>query len=326
MAPVIAPLPAPITTPVTTPVPGQIAAPAPAETKPSFDIARVDRSGQAVVAGRAQPDATVTLLDNGKPVAKAQADSNGQFVIIPKAPLPSGGQELSLSQAGADGKVTAGDTPVLLVLPDRAPPPKLAPSPAPTPAPLPAEPVLAVLTPPNAPPVVLQGPPPVEGEKLQLQAVDYTDKGAIGFAGTATPGAMIRLYIDNQPAGEARADARGRWNLMPDILVSAGVHALRMDELTSSGAVAQRIEVPFQRAEPAVVEVTSEEHAGGRIVVQPTQNLWRIARHVYGKGMLYTDIFRANRDQIKDPNLIFPGQIFALPPNAVTPPSSSTLK
>ena len=93
MAPVIAPLPAPITTPVTTPVPGQIAAPAPAETKPSFDIARVDRSGQAVVAGRAQPDATVTLLDNGKPVAKAQADSNGQFVIIPKAPLPSGGQE-----------------------------------------------------------------------------------------------------------------------------------------------------------------------------------------------------------------------------------------
>jgi nucleoid-associated protein YgaU len=49
------------------------------------------------------------------------------------------------------------------------------------------------------------------------------------------------------------------------------------------------------------------------MVVQPGQNLWRIARHTYGRGVRYTVIYAANRDTIRDPRLIYPGQVFALP-------------
>ncbi len=42
-------------------------------------------------------------------------------------------------------------------------------------------------------------------------------------------------------------------------------------------------------------------------------SLWRIARRAYGDGMNYTLIYEANKDQIKDPNLIYPGQVFNLP-------------
>jgi nucleoid-associated protein YgaU len=45
-------------------------------------------------------------------------------------------------------------------------------------------------------------------------------------------------------------------------------------------------------------------------------NLWQISRRVYGKGMRYTVIFDANQPQIRDPNRIFPGQIFVVPPEA----------
>ena len=48
-------------------------------------------------------------------------------------------------------------------------------------------------------------------------------------------------------------------------------------------------------------------------IVQPGNSLWRIARRVYGEGMEYTVIYQANQDQIRDPDLIFPGQIFNLP-------------
>jgi len=48
-------------------------------------------------------------------------------------------------------------------------------------------------------------------------------------------------------------------------------------------------------------------------VIAPGQNLWLIARHVYGHGTLYTLIYTANSKLIRDPNLIFPGQAFAIP-------------
>ena len=49
------------------------------------------------------------------------------------------------------------------------------------------------------------------------------------------------------------------------------------------------------------------------VTVQPGFSLWRIARETYGEGVLYVKVFEANRDQIRDPDLIYPGQIFTVP-------------
>lgn len=51
------------------------------------------------------------------------------------------------------------------------------------------------------------------------------------------------------------------------------------------------------------------------ITVQPGHTLWAISRQRYGAGELYVVIYRANRSQIRDPDLIYPGQIFTLPDN-----------
>lgn len=76
--------------------------------------------------------------------------------------------------------------------------------------------------------------------------------------------------------------------------------------------------MPFQRS-----AVTPDVLAGGSIVVQPGHSLWRIARQTYGGGVLYTLIYTANAEQIRDPDLIYPGQVFQLPtqpPNSVPNP------
>lgn len=49
------------------------------------------------------------------------------------------------------------------------------------------------------------------------------------------------------------------------------------------------------------------------VTVQPGASLWRIANEAYGDGLLYVQLYEANKDQIKDPDLIYPGQIFELP-------------
>jgi nucleoid-associated protein YgaU len=49
------------------------------------------------------------------------------------------------------------------------------------------------------------------------------------------------------------------------------------------------------------------------VAIVPGNSLWRIAQQIYGEGLRYTVIYEANRTQIKDPNLIYPGQVFLLP-------------
>ena len=78
--------------------------------------------------------------------------------------------------------------------------------------------------------------------------------------------------------------------------------------------MAARIEVPFQRD-----QLPEGSMAEGRVVVQPGNNLWRLARAAYGRGVRYTVIYEANRDQIRNPRLIFPGQVFTVPAMAAAP-------
>lgn len=288
------------------------------QAAPRFDIVRVGPGGNAVIAGRGAPDAEVALLDNGTEIGHARADASGQFVVIPDRKLPAGGQELALREQGPDGNAVKGDAPALVVVPERAGKGKAGKGHDGAAADSAPRSAVAVLAPPDAAPRLLSVPSDEPGRKGQvaLRVVDYDAKGAIRFAGTARPGSVVRLYVDNRPVGEARADAEGRWGMAPAGRLDPGGHMLRADALGAGGKVVSRAELPFQRAAFG----PDDAHAG-RIVVQPHQTLWRIARHVYGHGTRYTLIYAANRDQIRNPNRIYPGQVFALPESGGAKPA-----
>ncbi len=79
--------------------------------------------------------------------------------------------------------------------------------------------------------------------------------------------------------------------------------------MDKKGKVVARVEFPFSLAQPI-----KGLAAGAFVVVQPGNSLWRLARRTYGAGLSYSVIYKANKKQIKDPNLIYPGQVFSLPP------------
>ena len=275
---------------------------------PTFDIVRVAPDGAAVIAGRAEPGATVIVRENGQAVGQVQADGHGSWVMTPSAKLVPGAGELTVTAKGASGTEVAALAPVLVVVPAPAAPTATPPA-NPTGAAAPSAPVLALLAPPGAPSRVLQGPnSAAPGRKLGLDTVDYDEHGAIRFSGSAPPDAPVRVYVDNASVGDAKAGGDGRWAMSPPTEVQPGVHTLRLDQITSDGRVSARVEMPFQRETLAVSQV-----ANGQVVVQPGQNLWRLARRAYGSGMRYTVIYMANRDQIRDARLIYPGQVFAVP-------------
>ena len=288
-------------------------APPASQIAPTFDVVRVSPEGSAVIAGRAAPGAEIVVRGGDQEIGRARADARGEWVLVPDKPIAPGTQEITLAARDPDGTETAGQGSVVLAVPEQQPtrPPGTAlagEAPSTTSPPT----ALALLMPPAGPPRVLQGPVATPG-KLGLGTVDYDDQGGIRFAGNAPPGAPVRVYVDNAPVGDARTDGSGAWMLTPGGTVSEGMHRLRVDQLDLAGRVRARIEVPFQRAAVPAAPQSASGSAGERVVVQPKQNLWRIARLAYGRGTRYTVIYAANRDQIRDPNRIFPGQVFATP-------------
>jgi nucleoid-associated protein YgaU len=189
---------------------------APVSSVPVFDIARIERTGDAVIAGRAAPGAIVELLRNGEPHDQAVADQSGQFVMAPPR-LPPGSYELTLRSRQTDGK-------------------------------------------------------------------------------QATSPQSVAVALEAAESSPVRSRAEAPFNV-PET------------------AAANR-SVPEQTAGSSQALPPSDGGSRSEVVVSRGDSLWRISRTTYGTGERYPLVLKANRDKIRDPDLIYPGQSFVLPKQA----------
>ena len=174
-----------------------------------------------------------------------------------------------------------------------------------------AEETLVMIAPPAGAATLVQPPSaagvPKSGD-LAMSTLDYDESGHVTVTGQATPGAVVRGYVNDKMVAEGQAGADGRWRLAPPDPIGPGKHKLRLDRLAKDGKPVARLELPFER-----VAVPPGAGDSRRLVVVRGDNLWNIARAHYGDGLHHTMIYGANKDQIRDPDLIYPGQVFSLP-------------
>lgn len=270
---------------------------------PSFDIVRITPQGDTVMAGRAKPGCKVEVYDGATKIGEVTADGRGEWVFVPSAPLPPGSRQLSLRMNCLDGSVVKSITDVILVVPEKGKDIAGKPTTKPT-QPL----VIKVPTKPGGRIEILQKPRVGADIPLTIDAVDYDDSGRLDVIGKAPAKATVNLYLNNEFLGLGKSDGRGLWRQTPDRKVKPGIYTLRADHVDDKGKVKSRIEVVFARSVPL-----TGIKPGTLVVVESGHSLWRIARNTYGTGFRYTVIYEANKKQIKDPNLIFPGQVFSLP-------------
>ncbi len=310
---------------------------------PTFDVVRVNADGHAVIAGRAVPESTVVNYDNGVEFGRVKADDRGEWVFVPDSPLAPGTHTLRLKMVMGELPPVNSVEDVIIVVAERAkdtpaavaatPAPAPAPAPASTPASTAATPApapapsgtdgggaLAVKITPDGASTVMQKPGPESTVKLSVDAIDYDDRGRLSISGSAEPESKVQLYLDNGFVGQAQAgsdtgEGRGGWSMSPETAVDPGLYTLRADQIDDGGKVVQRVELPFSRAERTPELATKLAARENTVIVQPGNSLWRIARSNYGEGIRFTVIYQANADQISDPDLIYPGQVFKLPEN-----------
>jgi nucleoid-associated protein YgaU len=303
----------------------------PIPDEPVFDVARIESSGDAVIAGRATPGASVELMRNGEPRDRTVADQSGQFVMVPSR-LPPGNYELTLRSSLPDGKQATSKQRVPVALEqdhnDQA---------------------MAASATPDAPRVVpaKQMTPNAQATPIAVESVEVEPGGKLKVSGRSFPGAALRLYLNDTYLASSRAAAEGHFAFTVSQPVAPGSYRARLDEIASdSAAIRSRAEVPFDIPQPeaavpghaapfqvakqqdtvgagtsgvagaatsegAAVSVTGPKRA--TTVVTRGDSLWRISRATYGAGEQYAAIFGANRAQIRNPNRIYPGQVFTLP-------------
>ncbi len=339
--------------PVAAPAPVAVAeAPEPeqAQQVPEFDTFRVEPDGSMVIAGRAEPGQTVDVILAGEAIDRVVADAGGNFVALPVAGPAAQPRRLSLL-ADPEGDAIASTT-SYIVAPIAAPvviaavedpEPNVTPEAPQAPADVQAVPSIAAPQAPTVPDTDLAPAAPVAPTVLQadadgvrvvqasptltapeaqpnvaLDAITYDPDGEVQLSGRATGDGAVQVYIDNEPVTASPVTEGGDWRIdLPDI--ATGVYTLRIDEVDAEGGVVSRLETPFRREEAAdVAAVLAEETSvdGFEVAVrtvQPGATLWAIAEENLGAGIFYVEVYEANRDLIRDPDLIYPGQIFRIP-------------
>ncbi len=285
-----------------------------AEIDPSFDVVRISRGGTGVLAGRAEPDSLVEVLVDGKVIANVRADRNGEWVLILEEPLVPGTVEMGLRATPDGGTPKTSEELVVIAVPEPLKPQRFAEREG--------EGVVAVLTPRSGDggSRIMQKPglatPGEVGDSLVIDTIDYGAGGETVLAGRALPRSIVRIYLDNVFIDEMRASDDGRWSATTAMSLDDGEHILRIDQVITEGEVQLRVVQPFRAGialDPALAE--------SRVVVQPGNTLWTIARKLYGRGTRFTMIFQENSEQIVDPDLIYPGQLFRLPESQADPQS-----
>ena len=258
---------------------------------PSFDVVRIDPKGNMVMAGRAQPNAVVVILDGDKEIGRGVADARGEWVFLPPTPVPPGTRQFSLKTPGTGGaKDLFSQNVVVMSVPERN-----------------GEILIVEQSRDGGKSRVLQGPNAPGAGGLTVEAIDYAADGTFTLNGKADAGGTVQIYLDNAFIGSAVADAKGRWEVAPKSKAAEGKHSIRADQLGANNNVIARVEVPF------VLDPAQANMAPGAITVVKGNSLWRIARRNYGEGIMYSLIYEANKDLIMDPDLIYPGQVFNLP-------------
>lgn len=311
---------------------------------PAFDTFRVEGDGLFVIAGKAKAGEVVDVMLAGEMVERVTADANGSFGAVLMLDPSDDARRLGLL-ADPDGKAVPS-VETFLVEPFTTKP--LVDVPEEVVGPIVVGAVSATVAPPsegtapeivasddgtsgNTAPTVLVADQdgvrvvtsdtdlaPAITANIALDTITYDPDGEVAIAGRATGDGFVQVYIDNQPITTSRIVEGGNWQTdLPE--VDTGIYTLRVDEVDNEGTVISRLETPFKREEPETVaavlaEDTAQEGFDIAVrTVQPGATLWAIAQEELGDGVLYVAVYEANRDLIRDPDLIYPGQVFRVP-------------
>ena len=250
----------------------------------SFDLVRIEKSGNIIVAGRNSHESNVSIVINKKVVATEHTNKDGEFVYAPVTALKPGNYVLYL--VDADKNIKSEDS-VFLYISDQG-----------------YKNSVSLLMTKNGS-QVMQAPVLMDGD-LIVSKIDYLDTGRMVVTGKALPRLRVSLSLDDKYLGFARVSDYKNYGLGANVgkLESGKEYKLNIRLHDGHGTTIANIEHKF-----IMPEMTDDNNTF--YTVRRGDCLWIIARNFLGRGVLFTMI--AERNTIKNPDLIYPNQLLQIP-------------
>ncbi|MCQ2568334.1 MAG: LysM peptidoglycan-binding domain-containing protein [Alphaproteobacteria bacterium] len=270
---------------ITPPVPEPIVKPVARQiNSPSFDLVRIENSGNIIIAGRNVRESNISILINKKIVATKHTNKSGEFVYAPSDALAPGNYVISLIDT--DKNIKSEDS-VFVYVSERG-----------------YKNSVSLLMTKNGS-KVMQAPELMDGD-LVVSKIDYLDTGRMVVTGRALPKLRVSLSLDDKYLGFARVSDYKNFGLGADIgkLESGKEYKLNVRLHDSEGTTVANIEHKF-----VMPEMTGDDNTF--YTVRRGDCLWIIARNFLRRGVLFTMI--AERNNIDNPDLIFPNQLLQIP-------------
>ncbi len=255
---------------------------------PSFDIVRIEKGGNVVIAGRWEPYQIISIIVNGRVVATERTNHDGEFVYSPVKPFEAGNYTISLT--AGEPAVKSVDK-VFVYISEHG-----------------YENSVSLLMTQDGS-TLLQGPTMLQDGDLTVQKIDYLSSGRIVVTGDALPRLRVSMALDGKYVGFARVSDHKHFGLGADVgeLESGKEYKLAVRLHDGDGRTVATLNHDF-----VMPEMTGDDDTF--YTVRRGDCLWIIARNFLRRGLLFSII--AERNDIKNPDLIFPKQKLQIPVEA----------
>lgn len=254
-------------------------------TIPMFDIVRIEPSGNVVIAGRWMANRNISILIDSEVVATERTDANGEFVYSPTRAFEPGNYTISL--IGVDPEIKSEENVFIYISPRGY-----------------KNSVSLLITKDGS--TLLQAPTLLANGDLLVSKIDYLDTGRIVVTGDALPRLRVSLSLNDKYLGFAKVSDHKHFGLGADVgqLKVGEKYTLTIRLHDGDGRTIAQVGHTF-----VMPEMTGDDDT--YYTVRQGDCLWIIARNFLRKGILFSII--AERNNIENPDLIFPKQILQIP-------------
>ena len=274
-----------------------------------LEVVRVRPDGSLVIAGKGLPYSKIEVISNSEVIAVVTSDKVGDFVAVPQKQLQSGKYFLSFRQTTEDNKVVIAnksvainvtgkkdDVPIVAIVDSQG---KLGAKVIQAPGLEKKEQDIKIKKQTNA--KTIQEP------EIKILAITHDSKvGQLVLSGIAYNGVQVNAGFTGKETSSTKI-INDEWTLSIPGKLIVGKQKVFAVLLGKHGKVLSENSI--------IISGKSIQNAKGKtlIIVQKGDALWNIAYQRLGLGNRYIDIVELNKDKIKNPDLIYPKQLFIIP-------------
>ena len=258
----------------------------------TFDIVRISKTGDIVMAGKSEPNETVELLDGEEIIAEVISDENGEWIWISGLPINSGIKKFKLQYKNNLNTALTSDQTVIVLVDNEAN----------------SVPKVARIFNSDVEIIDMLNLERID-DAITLDFLSYSPPDLIILSGRTISNTEIEIFKSSEVLGKTKSKENGTWKF----IIKKNDYSNEVISIKTK-INGETLILTYDQAEiQKRFKKTNFEFYDDRILVQKGNSLWRIARKTLGGGKYYTEIYKDNLEKIKNPNLIYPGQVFNIP-------------